>query len=258
MVRGTHPTELSRLKWVAAIYSFFKDRYGRQALHADRYLMSHIRIRLFILTLALALSPAVLGEVYKWIDAEGQVHYSDHPPPGVKNAEVFDTAPAVPTQPDSSAEELGRIRKLTKELETDRKAREAERAALEEQRRRESLANQYKEQEAPLKREPDVELYYPYPDSYGCCPLSPERCDPRHSSACCGLYPWTCGTIQPPPLSPAPPSPRPPWRPESPQRPTPPRRPTPPPQRPVHPPLDQGPPAPDLKQPPSIKGLGDG
>ena len=76
--------------------------------------MSYFLVRCIILTLALALSPAALGAVYKWVDAEGQVHYSDRqPPPDVKNAEVFDipergieTAPAAPMQPPSSTEEL--------------------------------------------------------------------------------------------------------------------------------------------------------
>ena len=242
-------------------------------IHADRYPMNYCLIKLVILTLTLSLSAAALSEVYKWVDAEGQVHYSDRPPPDVKNAEVVDipesdieTTPAAPAQPDSSAEELERIRKLTEELEKDRKAREAERAAQEEQRRRESLANQYREQEAPGKQEPDVEMYYsyPYPAPYGCHPFAPARCKPRHSVSYCLLYPWTCNTLQPSPLLPSgascrrakglsacntlqpspllpspPPAPRPPWRSTPPPR---------PPQQPVHPPIDRRPPPPDLKQ----------
>ncbi len=249
------------LKYRSVVAIYFMNGYWRQAIYADSYPMSYLLLCCIILTLALSLPPAVLGEVYKWVDAEGQVHYSDRPPPEVKNAEVVDipesgleTAPAAPAQPDSSAEELERIRKLTEELEKDRKAREAERAAQEEQRRRESLANQYREPEAAVKQEPDVELYYsyPYPAPYGCYPSPLGRCGPRHSVSHCLLYPWTCNTLQPSPLLTSPsPAPRPPWRPTSPWRPTPPPR---PPQRPVHPPIDRRPPPPDLKQvPPELR-----
>ncbi len=249
------------LKYRSVVAIYFMNGYWRQAIYADSYPMSYLLLCCIILTLALSLPPAVRGEVYKWVDAEGQVHYSDRPPPGVNNAEVVDipesgieTAPAAPAQPVSSAEELERIRKLTEELEKDRKAREAERAAQEEQRRQESLANQYREQEAPVKQEPDVELYYsyPYPVPYGCCPFAPARCGPRHSVSCCLLYPWTCNTLQPSPLLPSPsPAPKPPWRSTPPWRPTPPPR---PPQQPVHPPIDRRPPPPDLKQvPPELQ-----
>ena len=218
-------------------------------IHAGSYPMNRCLMKFIILTLTLSLSSAATGAVYKWVDAEGQMHYSDRPPPGVKNAEVVDipesdieTTLAAPAQPDSSAEELERIRKLTEELEKDRKVREAERAAEEEQRRRESLANQYREQEAPGKQEPDVEMYYsyPYPAPYGCHPFASARCRPRHSVSYCLLYPWTCNTLQPSPLLPSPsPVARPPWRSTPPPR---------PPQQPVHPPIDRRPPPPDLKQ----------
>lgn len=53
-----------------------------------------------LLVLTLLVLPAVLGEtLYKWVDAQGNVHYSDKPQPGatkvhLPNAQTF-TAPAV-------------------------------------------------------------------------------------------------------------------------------------------------------------------
>ncbi|MFO1428839.1 MAG: DUF4124 domain-containing protein [Candidatus Competibacteraceae bacterium] len=233
-------------------YIIFSRMSTAQIIHADSDPMNRCLLKFIILTLMLSLSATVPGAVYKWIDAEGQVHYSDRPPPGVTNAEVVDIPESgietAPMQPASSAEELERIRKLTGELEKDRKAREAERAAQEEQRRRESLANQSRAQEATVKQEPDVELYYayPYPAPYGCCPPFLRHCGPPHSVSCCLSYPWTCNTLQPSPLLPPPaPAPRPPWRPTPPPQ---------PPQRPVHPPIDRRPPPPDLKQlPPELQ-----
>lgn len=55
---------------------------------------------LVLLLLALLVLPAVLGEtLYKWVDAQGNVHYSDKPQPGatkihLPHAQTF-TAPAV-------------------------------------------------------------------------------------------------------------------------------------------------------------------
>ncbi|MFZ1625330.1 MAG: DUF4124 domain-containing protein [Gammaproteobacteria bacterium] len=48
-----------------------------------------------VVFLCLAISTAALGgiEVYRWIDAEGQVHYSDRPSPGADRVAI-DVAPA--------------------------------------------------------------------------------------------------------------------------------------------------------------------
>ena len=89
-------------------------------------LMSHIQVSLIILTLALSLSPAALGEVYKWVDAEGQVHYSDHRPPSVKDAEVFDIPADRSAKRLKIIEDLARrlVRLLNKEDKVSREARE--------------------------------------------------------------------------------------------------------------------------------------
>lgn len=40
--------------------------------------------RAAILLLALCAASALAGDLYRWVDAEGRVHYTDTPPPGTK------------------------------------------------------------------------------------------------------------------------------------------------------------------------------
>jgi glutaredoxin len=70
------------------------------------------RIGLWIgiaLITAMALGPRmVVGEIYKWTDANGVVHYSDKPPEGsgaVKNLESMPSAPPSPEPPPKAKSE---------------------------------------------------------------------------------------------------------------------------------------------------------
>ena len=40
--------------------------------------------RALLLALALIATAAPAGDLYRWVDAEGRVHYTDSPPPGIK------------------------------------------------------------------------------------------------------------------------------------------------------------------------------
>ena len=98
-----------------------------------------IRVAVF-LTLLLTLSVMAAGpEIYKWVDEEGNVHYSDSPPENVESERVeVDVAPPVG---DGSAKRLLEQAEQTRErLASERQARasadeaEASRRAADSQR----------------------------------------------------------------------------------------------------------------------------
>lgn len=66
----------------------------------------------------------VAGAVYKWVDEQGKVHYSDKPPPG-RESQVVPLAPG-PT-PEQRAQAEQRLRAIREEAQRDATAREAER-----------------------------------------------------------------------------------------------------------------------------------
>ncbi|MFT4174925.1 MAG: DUF4124 domain-containing protein [Rhodocyclaceae bacterium] len=45
------------------------------------------------------LAPAAAGEVYKWVDADGGIHYGDAPPANTKTQRVEDRITVVPARP---------------------------------------------------------------------------------------------------------------------------------------------------------------
>jgi Domain of unknown function (DUF4124) len=53
---------------------------------------------LFVIAL-LVMSFSVSADIYKWVDSNGKVHYSNTPPPDVKGAKVKVEDPAPPTGP---------------------------------------------------------------------------------------------------------------------------------------------------------------
>jgi hypothetical protein len=92
---------------------------------------------LWILPLVCLPHLAVAG-VYRWVDAQGQVHYSDSPPPaGAKGSRTVETPPATTPAPAKSWHD--------KELEfRQRRAAEAEaqaKKAQEEEAARQKRAN---------------------------------------------------------------------------------------------------------------------
>jgi uncharacterized protein DUF4124 len=91
-------------------------------------------MRLLILLLLFAAVPAS-AQIYRWVDANGQTHFSNTaPPPGVKATVVDENAKEAPSSPDSSEcytvrcqGERMEERQRKRESETERMA--AERAA---------------------------------------------------------------------------------------------------------------------------------
>ena len=87
-----------------------------------------MRIAAFIVLLLAGSLVAADSEVYKWVDEEGNVHYSDTPPENVESEEVqIDVAPAAG---DGSTERLlERAEQSRARLAAEREARAAEKEA---------------------------------------------------------------------------------------------------------------------------------
>ncbi len=98
--------------------------------------------------LAAAAAPAAAATVYRWVDEQGRVHFSDRPPPGggerleVRPAPAPGGAPAPRGGAEGGMEAAGRAerqRRLLRAFEAERREREAARArAAAERRRREA------------------------------------------------------------------------------------------------------------------------
>ena len=87
--------------------------------------------RILVLACALAASTAALGQLYKWVDKDGKVTYSDQPPPAQQSKQLnLNTGVASP--PTRSAIERD------KEIEKGRvEAREKAKVASEKERKSE-------------------------------------------------------------------------------------------------------------------------
>ncbi|MDD3447643.1 MAG: DUF4124 domain-containing protein [Gammaproteobacteria bacterium] len=82
-------------------------------------------IALLLLVLA---APAVAGGIYRWTDAQGQVHFGDRPPAGAGEALPLTSRPTPPApEPDAGARRARQDR-LLRAFETERRER-AEQAA---------------------------------------------------------------------------------------------------------------------------------
>jgi hypothetical protein len=79
------------------------------------------RVTLIALLVALFF---VAGAVYKWVDDQGKVHYSDKPPPG-REAQVVPLAPGPTTEQQAQAEQ--RLRAIRESAQREATTREAER-----------------------------------------------------------------------------------------------------------------------------------
>lgn len=111
-------------------------RAGIRPLH-----IPHRRVSPVLLLLSLAATSATGTEVYRWTDAEGQVHFGDKPTGTgaeavtVQPPRASDTAPAAA----SESERRARTQRLLDEYAAERSEREAQReadAAAREERRR--------------------------------------------------------------------------------------------------------------------------
>jgi hypothetical protein len=101
--------------------------------------------RILVLACALAASTAAFGQLYKWVDKDGKVHYSDQPPPAQQSKQLnLNTGVASP--PTRSAIERD------KEIEKGRvEAREKSKVASEKERKSEIDQGNCKAARAYLK-----------------------------------------------------------------------------------------------------------
>jgi hypothetical protein len=99
-----------------------------------------MKILLLLLSLLLA-SPFAFGEVYKWVDEKGEVHYQDHPR-GIQGGKISVDDSHAETV---NAQDLNKLKtqKLIKAMEKSRKQREKS--------RHKKLAAQRKQDERCLK-----------------------------------------------------------------------------------------------------------
>jgi len=101
--------------------------------------------------LAVAFAPAITAAtVYKWVDANGRIVYSDQPPPNVKTEVV--RPPPPPANPDAAQELNEREEAERKQKKRKDEATVAERARADYERRREVCVNATGEQKALQQR----------------------------------------------------------------------------------------------------------
>jgi hypothetical protein len=95
--------------------------------------------------LALALSAAAQAQLYKWVDSEGRIHYTDKPPPAGASGEKKLTVPKSPTAPVAAPAEEGQAAgpKSYAEKEMEYRKRKAE----EEQSRQRAQAEEQENQQ---------------------------------------------------------------------------------------------------------------
>jgi hypothetical protein len=75
--------------------------------------------------LAVAAAPFVAhADLYKWVDDQGVVNYSDSPPAKAKSSKVDESAGTLSVFPGMSKEELARARERSAEMRADRLERE--------------------------------------------------------------------------------------------------------------------------------------
>jgi coenzyme F420-reducing hydrogenase alpha subunit len=89
--------------------------------------------RIAIAVLALALAPLASAQLYKWVDKDGKVHYSDQPPPASATKQI-NVAPG-PAAPPPSALEKDKALEKTRAQSRDaaKKAEDAEKLARQRQ-----------------------------------------------------------------------------------------------------------------------------
>jgi len=89
--------------------------------------------RAALLCLGLALSLSAAAQVYRWVDADGNVHFGDQPHQGAQKvpAEGRDAAAPAADSEAYEAERAARRQRLLDSMEADRRAREAAAAKAE-------------------------------------------------------------------------------------------------------------------------------
>lgn len=89
--------------------------------------------RLALAVIVLALAPLASAQLYKWVDKDGKVHYSDQPPPAQASKQI-NVAPGPATPAPSALEKDKALDKNRSEArDAAKKAEDAERIAKQKQ-----------------------------------------------------------------------------------------------------------------------------
>ncbi len=78
---------------------------------------------------------AAAGEVYKWVDEHGKVHYGDRPRPGAQSVPLRDVPEATP-MPSERVEKRERLLQVLKEQRQEKREEAEERKKQKEERAR--------------------------------------------------------------------------------------------------------------------------
>ncbi|MTI64104.1 MAG: DUF4124 domain-containing protein [Methylophaga sp.] len=117
---------------------------------------------LCLVSAALLLSFSVHAQIYKWVDENGQTHYSQQPPESGQ-AEMIDVPPPPPINPDEARDEVQELIEQQQaaeqaELEAEQQARQAaEQEAVREENCRIARENLRSYQNNPGRRIMDQE-----------------------------------------------------------------------------------------------------
>jgi Domain of unknown function (DUF4124) len=108
----------------------------RHPAHRDSA-MHALPVSIALVAVSLTIAPGVaMSEIYKWIEADGSVHYSNTPPPRTKNVRlVGQDSGTVSVVPGMSKEEKDRLREREDQLRLQRLEREVEELRAREQAR---------------------------------------------------------------------------------------------------------------------------
>jgi len=108
--------------------------------HRRKAMKLHPTLASLIAALFAATPAAALGQVYKWVDADGTVSYGDSPPRGAKNVRTLDQeAVNLTVVPGISKEERDRLREREEQQRLQRLEREVEELRAREEARADAL-----------------------------------------------------------------------------------------------------------------------
>lgn len=108
-------------------------------------------IRLALLALVVALAAPAQAQLYKWVDANGRVQYSDRPPPGGKKAETVSNANVSAIGPQGGTPAAAGA-KSPSDLEADYQKRRAEKAEADKKQQAAATEQQQKAQSCDAAR----------------------------------------------------------------------------------------------------------
>ena len=104
-----------------------------------------MRKALAALLLAGLSTVSAAGELYKWVDKDGKVHFSDKPPPAsAKQSEQLAVPranePFKESDSESAAERAARLRQAAEGIQADRQARQKNQAEINQNKARRAAA----------------------------------------------------------------------------------------------------------------------